>query len=367
MSKCIKDITAFLEKHAVSQSRQYAWDNSGLQISFYPSAEIRKAAFALDPSEGVIDKTINEGCELLITHHPLFFDKLKNISYANAHGRKIIKAIQANLNIISYHTSADLADFSLNDYLAGKLGAEVKGGLINEGKENYFKYVVFVPKGHEDAVREAMHTAGAGVIGNYCKTTFNTEGIGTFQPMEGANPFIGKEGELEKAEEYRIETIVPAADLSRLIEEVTKVHPYEEVAYDVYKTETGKEYSIGRICSFGREITLGEFLDIVKKKLGCDSVRYNGFDRDMKFSEFGIVTGSGASMWKSMKGVKVLLTGDMKHHEALDAFEAGVCIVDAGHFETEKCYMEYLAEKLNKELNIETVIIEESSPIKYMR
>jgi dinuclear metal center YbgI/SA1388 family protein len=367
MSKCIKEIKAFLEKYVVSQSRQYTWDNSGLQIGLYPQNKIRKAAFALDPSERVIDKTIKEGCELLITHHPLFFDKIKSISYSNAHGRKIIKAIQANLNIISYHTSADLADFSLNDYLAEKLGAEVKGGLVTEGKETYFKYIVYVPKGHEKSIRDAMHKAGAGVIGNYCKTTFNIEGTGTFQPMNGANPFIGKEGELEKVDEYRIETIVPAANLSRLIDEIAVVHPYEEVAYDIFKLENGKDYSIGRVCSFGREIKLGEFMEIVKNKLGCDCVRYNGFDTNMTFTEFGIVTGSGTSYWKSLQGIKVLLTGDMKHHEALDAYEAGVCVVDAGHFETEKCFMEYLAEKVNKEFNIETIIIEEESPIKYMR
>lgn len=366
MSSSIKNVIAFLEKNAVSQSRQYTWDNSGLQICLSPDAETRKAALALDPSEGAINKAIDAGCELLITHHPLFFDKLKSINPANALGRKIIKAVQGNLNIISYHTSADLADFSLNDYLAEKVGATVKGGLVKEGKENWYKYAVFVPKGHEDAVRDAIDRAGAGVIGNYSKVTFNIEGTGTFLPMEGANPFIGKKDELERVGEYRIETVVTAPNLNRLIDEVIKAHPYEEVAYDVYKMEIGTEFSLGRRCSFGREFTLGEFLEIVKSRLGCEIVRYNGFPLDTKFTDFGIITGSGASMWRR-SGVKLLLTGDMKHHDALDAYEAGICLVDAGHFETERCYMEHLAERINKELNIETIIIDESSPIKHMR
>lgn len=347
----------------VSQSRQYSWDNSGLQICLNPNAEVKKIALALDPSEATITEAINMGCELLITHHPLFFDKLKNINSSNSLGRKVIKSIQANLNIYSYHTSADLADFSLNDYLVNKLGAEVKGGLVNEGIENWYKFAVYVPFGHEDKIRNAFDKAGAGVMGNYSKVTFNIEGFGTFQPMEGANPFIGKKDELEKVEEYRIETVVSQENLKKLIEEVKKVHPYEEVAFDVFKMEIGKEFSIGRKGSFGNEFTLKDFLEIVKNKLGCSNIRYNGFPLDTKFTEFGVVTGSGASLWKR-SGVKLLLTGDIKHHEALDAYEAGVCMVDAGHFETERCYMEFLSEKIHKELNIETVVVDESSPIK---
>jgi dinuclear metal center YbgI/SA1388 family protein len=330
-------------------------------------ADIRKVGLALDPTEKVIAKAIEEGCELLVTHHPLFFGKVKNITPANPLGRKILQAVKAGLNIISYHTSADLADYSLNDFLCETLGAKVISGLVNEGKENYYKYVVFVPVGHEEAVREAIDRAGAGVIGNYSKVTFNLRGTGTFLPGEGANPFLGRKDELEYADEYRIETIVTAANLGRLIDEVTKAHPYEEVAYDVYKMEIGKEYSLGRVCGLGREVSLSEFLELVKDRLGCDAVRYNGTDTDMKFDRFGVITGSGASLWKSCRGVKVLLTGDMKHHDAVDAYEAGFTIVDAGHFETERIYMNYAAKILNEGLGVETVMIDEYSPIKYKR
>jgi len=78
-----------------------------------------------------------------------------------------------------------------------------------------------------------MSRAGAGWIGNYSDCSFMTAGTGTFRPLEGTNPYIGTTGNLEKVDEYRIETVVSQRNLKKVIEAMIKVHPYEEVAYDV--------------------------------------------------------------------------------------------------------------------------------------
>lgn len=106
-------------------------------------------------------------------------------------------------------------------------------------QEPAYKIVVFVPEGHEDRVRDAMAEAGAGHIGKYSHCTFQVLGQGTFLPLQGANPFLGSVGRLERASEYRLETIVRKRLLSRVIDAMLKVHPYEEVAYDVYRLENG--------------------------------------------------------------------------------------------------------------------------------
>lgn len=82
-----------------------------------------------------------------------------------------------------------------------------------------------------------MGNAGAGKIGNYTFCSFSTKGIGKFKPMEGANPAIGKVGSFEAVEEEKIE-MVCAKDLApKVIEAIKKVHPYEEVALDIYSLE----------------------------------------------------------------------------------------------------------------------------------
>jgi hypothetical protein len=102
---------------------------------------------------------------------------------------------------------------------------------------NKYKLVVYVPITHADAVREAIGQAGGGKIGNYSFCSFSSRGTGRFKPEAGANPAIGSVGRLEAVEEERIEVTCSAEALDAVIAAMKKVHPYEEVAYDVYKLE----------------------------------------------------------------------------------------------------------------------------------
>ncbi len=107
-------------------------------------------------------------------------------------------------------------------------------------KSKIVKIVVFVPESHASVVREAMGKAGAGKIGNYTFCTFSSKGIGQFKPEQGAHPVIGKVGELESVIEERIETVCEQEKIENVIKSIKKVHPYEEVALDVYALELEK-------------------------------------------------------------------------------------------------------------------------------
>lgn len=102
---------------------------------------------------------------------------------------------------------------------------------------NNVKIVVFVPESCADAVREAMATAGAGRIGNYANCSFSSKGVGRFKPEAGASPAIGEVGKLEEVSEERIEMVCPKDVLTNVISAIKKVHPYEEVAFDIYPLE----------------------------------------------------------------------------------------------------------------------------------
>jgi len=96
------------------------------------------------------------------------------------------------------------------------------------------KIVIYVPVSHADAVRQVLGETGAGHIGNYDFCSFSQKGIGRFRPGKGTDPFIGVQGRVEFVEEERIETICPKSEARDVIEKVRKVHPYEEMAFDVY-------------------------------------------------------------------------------------------------------------------------------------
>lgn len=104
-------------------------------------------------------------------------------------------------------------------------------------KTKNVKFVVFVPLSHADAVRQALGEAGAGKIGNYNFCSFSTRGVGRFRGNEKSNPAVGEANKYESVEEEKIEAIVPREILEEVIRKVKAVHPYEEVAFDIYSLE----------------------------------------------------------------------------------------------------------------------------------
>jgi len=105
------------------------------------------------------------------------------------------------------------------------------------GKSKNVKIVVTVPASYAESVRDAMGRAGAGRLGNYSFCSFSSRGEGRFKPEQGAHPAIGTVGTLEKVEEVRIEVICDGVILKDVVAAINKVHPYEEVALDVYPLE----------------------------------------------------------------------------------------------------------------------------------
>lgn len=90
------------------------------------------------------------------------------------------------------------------------------------------------PETHSEAVRMAIGNAGIGKIGNYSHCSFVTKGKGYFMPNENANPAIGEANKMEEVEEVVIEFICEKEQLPLLKQVIKTVHPYEEVALDVF-------------------------------------------------------------------------------------------------------------------------------------
>ncbi len=103
------------------------------------------------------------------------------------------------------------------------------------------KIVTFVPAGAADTVRQAMGEAGAGKIGNYHFCSFSSQGDGRFLPMDGANPASGEVGTLSVEPEERVEVVCDRSDAKAVIAAIRAVHPYEEVALDIYALLDGDE------------------------------------------------------------------------------------------------------------------------------
>ncbi|BFH61442.1 Nif3-like dinuclear metal center hexameric protein [Paenibacillus azoreducens] len=307
-------------------------DRIGLQLGTLQK-EIRTILVALDVNEEVVDEAVRVGADLIIAHHAIIFRALKHIQTDSPMGKVYERLIKNDIAVYIAHTNLDIAEGGMNDWMAEALGIQHTVPVEETQREQLYKLVVFVPRTHADQVREALFGAGAGAIGNYSSCSFNIEGTGTFMPEEGTNPFLGSVGKLEKAEEMRIETIVPQGIRSHVIQAMLKAHPYEEVAYDIYPLDLkGRAFGLGRVGKLDQEQTLAQFADKVKEKLDVPYVRVVG-DLNRILRKAAVIGGSGGRFYPAarFRGADVLVTGDVDYHTAQDAYHAGIALIDPGH------------------------------------
>lgn len=325
-------------------------DPNGLQIGTL-SNQVKKALIALDVTKEVVEEAISIGANLIIAHHPIIYRPLKKIVTDDEPGKIIELCIKHDIAVFAAHTNVDIAEVGVSDFLAEALQLENRKVLAPTYVEKLYKLAVFVPKTHAEEVRSEICHVGAGHIGNYSHCTFNTEGKGTFLPLEGTKPFIGVQGQLEQVEEVKIETIVPESKLKRVMKAMLKAHPYEEVAYDTVELENeGKTFGIGRIGTLKEELTLEEFAHYVKEKLDLQGVRVVGNVRDT-IKKVAIVGGDGNkfAFHAKREGADVYVSGDIYYHVAQDWKMLNLNIVDAGH-NIEKVMKDGVKKLLDKKL-----------------
>ncbi len=227
----LSDVLAVLNSIAPFDAAE-AWDNIGLQVGD-PTMEVRSILVALDPTLEALGMASTNGCELVVTHHPLIMTPLGRIDLAETVSRKIELLLRQKLGLVCMHTNLDKAPGGTADMLAEALGLK-------------------------DA-------SGQGFLR------------------------VGKAG-----------TKTP---LSLWVE--------------------GLPFRAARLCDAGRLV-----------------------------ETVGACPGSGMELWRQARslGCDTYVTGDVRYHAALEAVEAGMNVVDLGHFATEEIVLDSLAGRLGAEL-----------------
>lgn len=239
-----RDVIEILEKLA-PLSLACEWDNSGLQAGS-ADAEFTGAYVALDATPETVDEAVKAGCSLLVTHHPLLFSPVSNITDQTVTGRMLLTMIRAGLSCYSMHTSYDKALGGMADVAAKRLGL-TDCSPLEEGLED-----------------------GSG---------------------------IGRVGEL----------------------------------------------------TFSRPVTVRELSEMVRDAFGLTSVTLYARDEGETVRKAAILPGSGRGEWTLAlaAGAQVYITGDMNYHAALDAVNAGLAVIDAGHDGIEHLFIEEIADLLS--------------------
>lgn len=250
MSVKVMQVIDKLQKLAPDELAQ-DWDNIGLQVGS-AHHRVSKILLALDATTNVIDEAVHVGADMIITHHPMIFNPIKNVTKDEPTGRNLYKLIQNNINLYVMHTNLDATVGGTNDVLGQLIGLSNMEGLSYNENE----------------------------------------------------PGIGRIGDIK------------ATTIVRLAHKL-------------------------------------------KETLNISHVKIVGMP-DQKVEKVAICTGSGMSFLKDAIGkADVFITGDVKFHEAQDALDHHIGIIDVGHYGSENIVMPKVKEYLEDFMignNIEIVV-----------
>lgn len=116
----VQDIAAVIEDFA-PKGLQESYDNTGLQVGD-PYMKVDAALLCLDVTEDILNEALERHCNMIVSHHPLLFSGLKEISGATAIQRIVVKAIKNNIAIYSAHTNLDSAWEGVSHEMAHMVG-----------------------------------------------------------------------------------------------------------------------------------------------------------------------------------------------------------------------------------------------------
>ena len=362
----IKDITSYLEDFAPLYYQE-DYDNCGLIVG-NENIVVEGALITLDCTEDIIDEAIEEGCNLVIAHHPIIFSAIKKLNGSNYIERVIIKAIKHDIAIYAMHTNLDNIKDGVNAKIADRLG--LQNTFVLSPKKDVLRQLTFYcPTKYVEKVRNALFVVGAGSIGSYDQCSFSFSGRGTFRPSQKSNPFVGEIGKMHIEEEECVEVIFPTYLESDIILKLQETHPYEKIAYQIYFLDNmHQDIGSGLVGDLPHEVHADDFLKQLKAKMKVNCIRYTSIVRDT-IKKVAVCGGSGSFLLSNAKssGADIYISADFKYHEFFDA-AGDIIVADIGHYESEQFTKELIYDLLTKKFTKFAIRLSKvnTNPIKYL-
>lgn len=331
------------------------WDNVGLLVGdrFWP---VRRVLVTIDLTEDVLKEAGAGRFDAIISYHPPIFRPVKSLTVGTHSTEGLAaEAFSRGIAVYSPHTAWDCAPGGTNDCLAAMCGLlDVRPFELARRPGREFKLVTFLPAKSVDQVAEALFAAGAGKIGDYEKCSFRASGHGTFLGGDATHPAVGRRGRLERVEEIRIEVVVPAARLGEAVAAMRAAHPYEEPAFDIYPVEPHpvKGLGQGRTGRFRKPVRLGDLARTLARTTGAAGPQIIGAPAT-RVRHALVCAGAAGSLPFEIPDRPcgpgdVVITGEIRHHDALRYARCGACAVALGHWASERPSLAGLASRLRK-------------------
>lgn len=364
----ISEVVTVLDQFAPPHGAEH-WDNNGLLVGD-PARRCRTVLVALDVTVATLAEARARRAQLLVTHHPAIFQPIEHLRTDSGQGALIASAIKANIALYACHTSLDAAPGGTNDVIADLLKLEKRQPLQPTEDQRWVKLVVFTPPADLHAVSKAIFDAGGGKIGEYSACSFREGGIGTFKGSKQSNPTIGRPERLEYVHEWRLEIRMPASRVAQAVIALRHAHSYEEPAFDIYPLVDRDGISgIGRVGDIPNPMGVAAIIKLLGRKLKTNVMGVSGPTR-RRIQRIAICTGAGSDLLDDARraGAEMLITGELRHHHAIDAEQSGITVLVAGHYPTERIGMDVLAQRLARRAALKVITSRrERDPLQWKR
>ncbi|KAL7373134.1 hypothetical protein ABVT39_028144 [Epinephelus coioides] len=334
----LKDVLQVLEQLA-PLSLAESWDNVGLLVEPSKSGPVKSILLTNDLTDAVMEEAEAMSCDLIISYHPPLFRPIKRLAQKDWKQRLAVRAVEARIAIFSPHTSWDSVKGGVNDWLVGGLGS-----------------------GQVSVLSQAL--GGASHSHKLEFTVKSTEELNTvMEELMACDSDTAPQHSVNRSDSSGIHVSVTCSEpaLTPSVQTLLR-HNAPSLSLSIMKLEKPPlpGHGQGRLSVLDEPVTVATAIQKMKTHLGLSHLRLAlGWGQTLESSvhTVAVCAGSGASVLNGVKA-DLYVTGEMSHHEVLDAVARGSNVILSDHSNSERGFLAVFRERLAVRLpDIVTVVV----------
>ncbi|KAM7153150.1 NIF3-like protein 1 [Macrochelys suwanniensis] len=346
-SRSFMDLKALVSSlnNFASLSLAESWDNVGLLVEPSPPHTVSTLFLTNDLTEEVMQEALQRKADLILSYHPPIFRALKRITWKTWKERLVIRALEHRVGIYSPHTAYDAIPHGVNNWLAKGLGA-----------------CTTVPL--HPSMAPSYPTEGAHRVEFSVDHTEHLETIlSSIRGIPEISSLITLPARAEGEEQTRISLNCTQKALLEVVALLSRnSHLYHKTEIMLLQKPLLPHTGMGRLCTLSEPVSLSALTERIKSHLRLPYIRLAlgmGKTLEAKVKVAALCAGSGSSVLQGVEA-DLYLTGEMSHHEVLDAVAKGISVILCEHSNTERGFLAELRDMLATHLeNKITIIVSE--------
>ncbi|NXK26043.1 NIF3L protein, partial [Arenaria interpres] len=340
----LRELVSALNDFA-SLSLAESWDNVGLLVEPSPPHTVNTLFLTNDLTEEVMEEAVQKKADLILSYHPPIFSPLKRVTWKTWKERLVVRALENRIGIYSPHTAYDAIPHGVNNWLTKGLGACTSVPLRPSAAPSY------PAKGTHRVEFCADNTEHLDMVLNKIKDIQEISCLTTLPArVEGEEQ---TRVSLNCSQKALLEVVALLSQNSLL---------YHKTEILLLQKPLLPHTGMGRLCTLSETVSLSDTIARIKSHLKLPHVRLAmgmGKTLESPVKKAALCAGSGSSILKGIEA-DLYLTGEMSHHDVLDAVANGISVILCEHSNTERGFLSELCDMLASHLlNKINVIVSE--------